>query len=123
MPPLNSTTSGDVDDALEKLRKAYGLSDSVVDDLDGSNHGEDAWPMSPRLPDGQDRHPAPVIGKPPIGRYSHSGASHSPYPVDDKAVVTVADLNLPTEGLLLARLSVRFAILPTECSDLSADLL
>lgn len=76
--------------------------------MDGSNHGDDDWPMSPRY-DTHDRHPAPVIGKPPMGRYSHSGASHSPYPVDEKTVVTAEDLNLPSEGVLLARLSVRYS--------------
>jgi hypothetical protein len=109
-PPLATTTSGDVDDALQKLRDAYGLSQNthLDENFDGSNHGElpdDDWPMSPRPAEG--RVPAPVIGKPHPGRYSHSGASHSPYPIDERTVVTAEDLNLPSEGMILARLSVR----------------
>lgn len=117
-PKLESSKSNpDVEDALQKLRSAYGLSDTAEldDNLDNSDHGNDdhnnkevEWPGSPRLPIPRPPVSAPVIGKPVSGRYSHTGATHSPYPMtDDRNVVSVDDLNLPTEGLILARLSVR----------------
>mmetsp|Transcript_4810 Transcript_4810/g.4874 ORF Transcript_4810/g.4874 Transcript_4810/m.4874 type:complete len:279 (-) Transcript_4810:1474-2310(-) len=114
-PKLESSRSGsDVEDALQKLRSAYGLTDTIEldDNLDGSDHDHHDkdldWPGSPRVPIPRPTIPAPVIGKPVAGRYSHSGATHSPYPTgDDRNVVSVDDLNLPTEGSLLARLSVR----------------
>ncbi len=99
-----------MEDALKKLRSAYGLNDTADLD-DGSNHDEtdDDWQNThPPLPP-LSIYPAPVIGKPVAGRYAHAGATHSPYPVgaEEKNIVSVEDLNLPTEGTLLGRLSVR----------------
>jgi len=63
---------------------------------------------------GDSRNPdthAPVVQR-PGGRYSYSGASHSPYPdftggQQLTTTVRTEDLNLPREGVLLGRLSVR----------------
>jgi hypothetical protein len=48
------------------------------------------------------------------GRYASVGVRHSPYPAEDSAqgkkVIEATDLNLPTEGTIMGRLSVRFTL-------------